>query len=62
MYEVNGIDRVNAKVDALTQKIESLDITPVATVAAITPNCELYGSSGNIMLIVSYWMVFPTTK
>jgi hypothetical protein len=30
MYEVSGIDHVNAKVDALTQKIESLtlSITP----------------------------------
>ncbi|XP_050908316.1 uncharacterized protein LOC127121935 [Lathyrus oleraceus] len=47
MYEVNGIGRVNAKVDALTQKIESLAITPAATVAAITPNCELCGALGH---------------
>lgn len=44
MYEVNGIGCVNAKVDALTQKIESLVITPTPTVAAITPNCELCGT------------------
>ena len=48
MYEVNGIDRVNAKVDALTQKIKSLAITPpAATVVAVTPNCELCGTPGN---------------
>ncbi|XP_050895128.1 uncharacterized protein LOC127101721 [Lathyrus oleraceus] len=46
-YEVNGIDRVNAKVDALTQKIESLSITPAATVDARTPNCELCGTPGH---------------
>ncbi|XP_050895186.1 uncharacterized protein LOC127101786 [Lathyrus oleraceus] len=44
IYEVNGINRVNSKVDALTQKIESLAITPVTTVAVITPNCELCGT------------------
>ncbi|XP_050915142.1 uncharacterized protein LOC127130121 [Lathyrus oleraceus] len=43
-YEVNGINRVNAKMDALTQKIESLAITPSTTVDAITPNCELCGT------------------
>lgn len=47
MYEVNGIDHVNAKVDALTQKIESVSITPAAVVAAITPNCELCGTPGH---------------
>ncbi|XP_050888985.1 uncharacterized protein LOC127094166 [Lathyrus oleraceus] len=47
MYEVNGIDRVNAKVDALTQKIENFSITPAATVAVVTPNCELCGTHGH---------------
>ncbi|XP_050919459.1 uncharacterized protein LOC127137002 [Lathyrus oleraceus] len=47
MYEVNGIDHVNTKVDALTQKIESSVITPTTTVAAITPNCELCGTPGH---------------
>ncbi|XP_050896945.1 uncharacterized protein LOC127103754 [Lathyrus oleraceus] len=47
MYEVNGIDSINAKVDALTQKIESLSITPAAAITAITPNCELCGTPGH---------------
>lgn len=44
MYKVNGINHVNAKVDSLTNKIESLIVTPAATVAATTSNCELYGT------------------
>ena len=48
MYEVNAIDRINAKVDALTQKIESLALTqPASTVAAVSPNCELCGTPGH---------------
>ncbi|XP_050875600.1 uncharacterized protein LOC127079234 [Lathyrus oleraceus] len=47
IYKVNGIDRFNAKVDALTQKIESLAITPAAIVVVITPNCELCGTLGH---------------
>ncbi|XP_058761643.1 uncharacterized protein LOC131635058 [Vicia villosa] len=49
MYEVSGIDHVNAKVDALTQKIENLSMTPSAIVAAIAPNCELCGVQGHIV-------------
>lgn len=47
MYEVNGINHANAKVDALTKKIESLIVTPAATVAAVTPNHELCGTHGH---------------
>lgn len=47
MYEVSGIDHVNDKVDALTQKIESLTITPAATVAAVAPRCDLCGVLGH---------------
>lgn len=47
MYEVNGIDHVNAKVDALTKKIESLNITPTATIDVATSNCELCGTPGH---------------
>lgn len=57
MYEVNGIDRFNSKVYTLTQKIKSLVITLVATVAAITPNCELCGTpehtNSNCQLLAS---------
>jgi hypothetical protein len=48
MYEVSGIDHVNAKVDALTQKIESLTLAPTAAVAAVQPNCELCGVPGHV--------------
>ncbi|XP_050893793.1 uncharacterized protein LOC127100599 [Lathyrus oleraceus] len=47
MYEVNGIDHVNAKVDALSQKIESLTVTLTTTVTVVTPNCELCGTPGH---------------
>jgi hypothetical protein len=47
MYELSSLDHVNAKVDALTQKIDSLTITPTATVAAVAPNCEICGVQGN---------------
>lgn len=44
MYEVNGIDHINAKVDAPTQKIDNLTITPTTLVAVVAPNCELCGT------------------
>lgn len=31
MYEVNGIEHINAKVDALAKKIESLTVTRATT-------------------------------
>ncbi|XP_050908733.1 uncharacterized protein LOC127122436 [Lathyrus oleraceus] len=46
MYEVNGIDHVNAKMDALTQKTENLNITPTAGIAVVAPNSELCGTTG----------------
>ncbi|XP_050883227.1 uncharacterized protein LOC127086496 [Lathyrus oleraceus] len=46
MYEVNGIDHVNAKVDFLTQKIENLTITRTDVVAVVAPNCELCRTPG----------------
>ncbi|XP_050916177.1 uncharacterized protein LOC127131291 [Lathyrus oleraceus] len=62
MYEVNGIDRVNAKVYALTQKIESLTITPATTVAIITPNCELCGTLGHINVDCQLLVGVPTDQ
>ncbi|XP_050888264.1 uncharacterized protein LOC127093380 [Lathyrus oleraceus] len=62
MYEVNGIDCVNAKVDALTQKFESLARTPVATVAAITPNCELCGTPGHTNIDCQLLAGVPTDQ
>ncbi|MCI26505.1 retrotransposon gag protein, partial [Trifolium medium] len=49
MYEISGIDHVNAKLYALTQKIESLTTTPTATVAATTQNCEICGVQGHVI-------------
>ncbi|XP_045831180.1 uncharacterized protein LOC123922508 [Trifolium pratense] len=46
MYEVSGIDQVNAKVEALSQKLESLTLP--ATVVAVQPNCELCGVPGHM--------------
>lgn len=42
MYELSGLDHMSAKVDALTQKIDNLTITHVATVTVVTPNCVIY--------------------
>ena len=41
MYKVSSLDQVNAKVQALTQKIESLTTTPTTTVVALAPTCDL---------------------
>jgi hypothetical protein len=46
MYEISSLDHVHAKVDALVQKLDNLTIQPAATVAAVTPNCELCGNPG----------------
>ncbi|XP_058725551.1 uncharacterized protein LOC131596831 [Vicia villosa] len=43
MVEVNSLDQVNAKVEALTQKLENLTTTPAATVAQVAQNCDLCG-------------------
>lgn len=43
MFEVNGFDHVNAKVEVLTQKINNLTITTPPIVAVIAPNCEICG-------------------
>ncbi|CAJ2657668.1 unnamed protein product [Trifolium pratense] len=47
MYEISNMDHINAKLDALTQKIESLTNAPKATVAATIQNCELCGTQGH---------------
>ncbi|XP_058769280.1 uncharacterized protein LOC131643144 [Vicia villosa] len=41
MYEISSLDKFNAKLNALTQKIDNLTLPPAATVAVVTPNCEL---------------------
>ena len=43
VYEVSSLDQINAKVEALTKKIENLTTTPAATVAAVAPTCDLCG-------------------
>lgn len=47
MYKLSSFDHINAKVDALTQKIDNLTITPATTVAAVAPNCEICGIPGH---------------
>ncbi|CAJ2652085.1 unnamed protein product [Trifolium pratense] len=49
MYEISNMDHINAKLDALTQKIESLTNAPKATVAATIQNCELCGAQSHII-------------
>lgn len=43
MFEVNGFDHVNAKVEALIQKINNLTITTSSIVTVVTPNCDICG-------------------
>lgn len=62
MYEVNGMDHINAKVDALTQKIENLTITPAAVVAVVAPNCELCGTLGNTNVECQLLASIPTDQ
>lgn len=48
MYEVSSFNHMNAKVDALTQKINNFTITTIATVASVTPNCEICEVQGHV--------------
>ena len=62
MYEISSLDQVNAKVDALTQKIENLTLTPAATVAAVTPDCEICGTSGHTPAECQFLLGTPTDQ
>ncbi|XP_050876375.1 uncharacterized protein LOC127080090 [Lathyrus oleraceus] len=61
-YEVNGINHVNAKVYALTQNIENLTITLVATIATVAPNCELCGTPGHTNVECQLLAGIPTDQ
>lgn len=50
MYEVSNFDYMNAKVDAMYQMLDNLSITPLAIVAVVTSNCEIYGVHGHITI------------
>lgn len=50
MFEVNDLDHVSVKVDALTQKINNLSITPPASVDVVTPSCVIYGIQEKITI------------
>ncbi|PNX59899.1 retrotransposon gag protein, partial [Trifolium pratense] len=60
MYEISGIDHVNAKIDALAQKIESLTTAPKATVASTTQGCELCGAQGHAIAECNLLTETPT--
>jgi len=47
MYEVSNFDHLAAKVDALTQKIEKMNVSPV-TPTSVSPLCEICGVFGHI--------------
>lgn len=40
---------MNAKVGAIYQKLDNLNINPVAIVAIVTPNWKIYGVPGYII-------------
>ncbi|MCI67675.1 retrotransposon gag protein, partial [Trifolium medium] len=62
MYEISSIDHINAKLDALTQKIEGLTTAPTATVAATTQNCELCGVQGHTIAECQMLIGVPTDQ
>lgn len=39
---------MNAKMDALAQKVKSLVINHITTVAVVQPGCETYGTPGHV--------------
>jgi len=47
MYEVSNLDHLATKVDALTQKIEKMNVS-VVTPALVSPPCEICGVFGHI--------------
>ena len=47
MYEVSDLDHLAAKVDALTQKFEKINVSAVTT-APVSPPCEICGIFGHI--------------
>jgi len=47
MYEVYDLDHLAAKVDALTQKFEKINVSAVTT-APVSPPCEICGIFGHI--------------
>lgn len=48
IFKVNGIDHVNDKVKAFTQKINNLTITTPTIVVVVAPNCKISGVQGHI--------------
>jgi len=47
MYEVSTLDHLAAKVDALTQKFEKMNVSAV-TPAPVSPPCEICGVFGQM--------------
>lgn len=58
IYEVSNFNHMNAKVDALTQKIDNFNITPATTIAIVTPKYEIYGVFGHV--IANFQLAEPT--
>lgn len=50
VYEVGGLYHMSTIVDALTQKINNLTITPAVIVADVTPLCEICGVQGHVII------------
>jgi len=47
MYEVSNFDHLAAKVDALTQKIEKMNVS-VVTPTSVSLSCKICGVFGHI--------------
>ncbi|MCH87321.1 hypothetical protein A2U01_0008188, partial [Trifolium medium] len=61
MYVVSSLDHMNAKVEALTQKLDNLTVNPAATIVVVTPNCEICGISGHVAANCQL-LATPTTQ
>lgn len=48
IYEVSSLDYMNAKVDVLAQKVESLVINPTAIIVAVQPECKICGTPRHV--------------
>lgn len=48
MFKVNGFDHVNAKVEALTQKINNLTIITPTIIVVVALNFEICGVQGHM--------------
>lgn len=50
IYEVSFLDHTSAKMDAIVQKVESLFVNPITTIATVQLEYEICGNQGHIIV------------